>query len=207
MQGFEERYTRHMRTVALIVSIIVVVVLNANFFTIYQAMKNQDNADKVVSQGQDIYNRSRQTTPAQDGAAAGQPAGTNATPTPPTSATPAQGGGAQTPPAGGSTTPADMKKQAQDTAGWVDTYKSFGITPLTRQQIKDVFDFSARPYKYTFRDVSGTFAGWIIMVILLSAGAPFWQDTLESLFGLKNLLRQRSDTKNVEGEKGGQPKP
>jgi hypothetical protein len=47
----------------------------------------------------------------------------------------------------------------------------------------------------------------MIMVMLLSAGAPFWQDTLESLFGLKNLLRQKSDTKNIEDGKGGQPKP
>ena len=61
--------------------------------------------------------------------------------------------------------------------------------------------------KYKARDVSGTFAGWLIMVMLLSAGAPFWQDTLESLFGLKNLLRQRTGTKNVEDGQGGQPKP
>ena len=48
--------------------------------------------------------------------------------------------------------------------------------------------------------------GWIIMALLLSVGAPFWQDALESLFGVKNLLRKRSDTKNVE-DQGGQPKP
>jgi hypothetical protein len=49
--------------------------------------------------------------------------------------------------------------------------------------------------------------GWALMALLLSVGAPFWQDTLESLFGIKNLLRSKSDTKNVEEEKGGQPKP
>ena len=49
--------------------------------------------------------------------------------------------------------------------------------------------------------------GAVGMALLLSVGAPFWQDTLESLFGLKNLLRKRSDTRNVEEEKGGQPKP
>ena len=27
--------------------------------------------------------------------------------------------------------------------------------------------------------------------MLLSVGAPFWQDTLESLFGLKNFLRKK----------------
>ena len=45
------------------------------------------------------------------------------------------------------------------------------------------------------------------MALLLSVGAPFWLDALESLFGIKNLLRKRSDTQNVEGQKGGQPKP
>jgi len=50
--------------------------------------------------------------------------------------------------------------------------------------------------------------GWLIMTILLSIGAPFWQDTLESLFGVKNLLRKRGDIQNVEEETGtGQPKP
>ena len=45
------------------------------------------------------------------------------------------------------------------------------------------------------------------MVMLLSVGAPFWQDTLESLFGIKNLLRQKSGTQNIETQSGtGQPK-
>jgi hypothetical protein len=103
---------------------------------------------------------------------------------------------AQPSPADGSTAGADLQRQGQETKGWVDTYRSFGITPLTRQQVYNFFKG-----EYRARDVSGTFAGWLIMVMLLSAGAPFWQDTLESLFGLKNLLRQRSDTK------GGQPQP
>jgi len=50
--------------------------------------------------------------------------------------------------------------------------------------------------------------GWIIMTILLSIGAPFWQDTLESLFGVKNLLRKRGEIQNVEQQSGeGQTKP
>jgi len=187
MQGFEERYTRHMRTVALVISVVVVVVLNANFFTIYQAMSNPETAQAVANQGEEISRRARQATAAQDGAATAAPAGANASPTPP---------------ADGSTTIAELQKQGQETKGWVDTYKSFGITPLTRQQVSNFFKG-----EYKARDVTGTFAGWLIMVMLLSAGAPFWQDTLESLFGLKNLLRQKSDTKNVEGDKGGQTQP
>jgi hypothetical protein len=37
-----------------------------------------------------------------------------------------------------------------------------------------------------------TMAGWLITTLLLSVGAPFWQDTLESLFGLKNMLRRQN---------------
>jgi hypothetical protein len=49
--------------------------------------------------------------------------------------------------------------------------------------------------------------GLLIMVLLLSVGAPFWQDTLESIFGLKNLLRKKSDTRIVEQKSGeGQPR-
>jgi hypothetical protein len=52
-----------------------------------------------------------------------------------------------------------------------------------------------------------TIVGWAIMVMLLSVGAPFWQDALESLFGIKNLLRQKSATQNIETQSGaGQPK-
>ncbi|MFN2512647.1 MAG: hypothetical protein ABR568_14655 [Pyrinomonadaceae bacterium] len=56
------------------------------------------------------------------------------------------------------------------------------------------------------QDASGLL-GWGVMALLLSVGAPFWQDALESLFGIKNLLRKQSNTKNVEEEKGGQPRP
>jgi hypothetical protein len=203
MQGFEERYARHMRSVALVISVVVVVVLNANFFTIYQAMSNPETAQAVANQGEDILQRSRQATAGRDGAATAEPAGANASPTPPAPAATPQGGTtAQPSPADGSTAIADLQKQGRETKGLVDTYKSFGITPLTRQQVYNFFKG-----EYRARDVSGTFAGWLIMVMLLSAGAPFWQDTLESLFGLKNLLRQKSDTKNVEGGKGGQPNP
>jgi hypothetical protein len=36
-----------------------------------------------------------------------------------------------------------------------------------------------------------TVAGWLITTMLLSVGAPFWQDALGSLFGLKNYLRKK----------------
>jgi hypothetical protein len=203
MQGFEERYARHMRTVAIVISIFVVVVLNANFFSIYQAMKDPAAAQKV----EDAYNRSQAAKGTQGSTTTTPPANTNANTnananTNTNTNTNANATPTQTPTADGSKKDGDKKSPLQETSGLVDTYKSFGITPLTREQVRKFF---AR--EYTAHDVSGTFFGWLIMIMLLSAGAPFWQDTLESLFGLKNLLRQKSDTKNVEGEKGGNPKP
>lgn len=68
-------------------------------------------------------------------------------------------------------------------------YDSFGFEPF------DYTDFvpGRRMHAIT---------GWILMALLLSLGAPFWHDTLESLFGVKNLLRKKSDTRNSEQESG-----
>jgi hypothetical protein len=151
-------------------------------------------------------------TPAADASPASSPSapdansGANPGANPAPGATPvAQGGAAARPsptPAAPPVTVEDLKKQGEEVNELVGTYKSFGIEPLTWQQFYNGVTFNAPA-----RDIFETIVGWAIMVMLLSAGAPFWQDTLESLFGLKNLLRQKSDTKNVEGEKGGQAKP
>ena len=203
MQGFEERYTRHMKSVAIAVSIVVVVLLNANFFTIYRAIKADPvRTSLIVQQAPAILKAAQQEK---------QTPTTAASPTP--SPSPNATGAAQTTTSGEKkegasqpqetpTTANDVKREADKVEGLIQTYESFGIKPLSRQQIKDAF-----AGQYRWRDLNETFVGWAIMVMLLSAGAPFWQDTLESLFGLKNVLRQKSNTKNVEEEKGGQPKP
>ena len=184
MQGFEERYTRHMRSVGIGISILVVVVLNANFFNIYRSLRfDPVKTALIVKEGEKLI-------------AAPAPSA-SPSPSPSPAESPAAGS-----PATGDTTVADLKKEAQEITKLTGLYQSFGINPLSRQQVKNFFSGHWR-----WRDLTETFLGWAIMVMLLSAGAPFWQDTLESLFGLKNLLRKRSDTKNVEEEKGGQPKP
>lgn len=184
MQGFEERYTRHMRSVGIGISIAVVVVLNANFFSIYRSIRfDPVKTALIVKEGEKLI-------------AAPAP---SASPSPSPSPAESPAGGS---PATGDTTVADLKKEAQEITKLTGLYQSFGINPLSRQQVINFFGGHWR-----WRDLTETFLGWAIMVMLLSAGAPFWQDTLESLFGLKNLLRKRSDTKNIEEEKGGQPKP
>lgn len=188
MQGFEERYNRHMRTVALAVSILVVVVLNANFFNVYRAIAADPAKSKALAERtQEFLDTAKRMQPTADAAAAPTPTPAGSTPL-----TPEQQ----------EEVVEEIKTEGQNLSELFGTYKSFGIEPLTGTQLKSVFKGGV-----SAGDVLNTIVGWLIMIVLLSAGAPFWQDTLESLFGLKNLLRQRSGTQNVEEEKGGQPQP
>lgn len=250
-QSFDERYVRHMRTVSLYISIVLVILLNANFFQIYKSLSaNEVQRNLIAEAGAGILERTRQ---------AQQPAvvSPGATPSP---------------------TP-DVKEQIEQSRremqSLVDTYEGFGFSPLTGQQFNSFLwstggwtaiatdrygnrgwlgfrparnerglivntDNIPIPANCQEKDQNGnpilidnkpmkcepawvgqsggewwesrksdvvTLFGWSIMVMLLSVGAPFWQDTLESLFGIKNLLRQKSGTQNIETQSGtGQPK-
>jgi hypothetical protein len=55
-----------------------------------------------------------------------------------------------------------------------------------------IVDAWKAPQRPKANQILETVVGWLVMTMLLSVGAPFWQDALESLFGLKNLLRRRS---------------
>jgi hypothetical protein len=54
-----------------------------------------------------------------------------------------------------------------------------------------VVDAWKNPRWPTAQKTFETVAGWVITTMLLSVGAPFWQDALGSLFGLKNYLRKK----------------
>lgn len=204
MQGFEERYTRHMRTVGIVLSIGIVVVLNANFFSVYRSIKSDPAKTALIAeQAPEIIKTAQEENARQN-------PGINPTPTPTPQTSPSPSTSPSVPasspaaasPAESPMTIAEVKKEAQRVEDLSKIYESFGMQPLSRQQIQDVLSGN-----WQWRDLTETILGWGIMVMLLSAGAPFWQDTLESLFGLKQLLRQKSDTKNIEEGKGGQPKP
>jgi len=54
MQSFDERYTRHMKTISLCISIVVVIYLNANFFKIYRSISASDvQRSLIVSKGEE----------------------------------------------------------------------------------------------------------------------------------------------------------
>lgn len=212
-QSFDERYARHMRTVAILISIVVVVVLNANFFTVYKSLStNEVQRNLLVDSGPALLEKSRQARAA-------------ASPTP-----------ANTP----VDVKAELQRSREEIETLSSSYQSFGFTPISTLQVREFF-WSLGGWTAPFEDsgkhgspwgmtlVSSapetwraltpeewwnsrksnvvTLVGWAIMVMLLSVGAPFWQDTLESLFGIKNLLRQKSGTQNIETQSGaGQPK-
>ena len=169
MQGFEERYTRHMKTVAICISVVVVIFFNANFFQVYQNISKSDQLrTALIAQSEDVNKRLDALR--EQGT---QPSGT-----------------AQQ----------ELEAAQKQLAADIDNLASLGFTPLTRQELNAAF-FSGPMHAFK------VLVGWAIMVMLLSVGAPFWQDVLESLFGVKNLLRGKSGTRNVEEEAGeGQPK-
>lgn len=212
-QSFDERYARHMRTVSIVISIVVVIVLNANFFNVYKSLSsNEVQRNLIVDSGPKILERSRQ-------------AQAQASPT----ATPANIQEA-------------LEQSREEIEILSSTYQGFGFSPLSLQQFQ-TFIWSLGLWTIVSPDDTGTrsvwgmalvegpenvykwqnqtpgqwwqsrktnvatLVGWAIMVMLLSVGAPFWQDALESLFGIKNLLRQKSATQNIETQSGaGQPK-
>jgi hypothetical protein len=179
MQSFEERYTRHMKTVSLCISIGVVIFLNANFFQVYKNISNNDLLrNALIERREDV--EARLKAPAT---ASGQPVGNDS------EALKAEA----------------LKKEMADLQKTLDETLTLGFTPITWQQVSNFFDSRVSYPNGRPMHAIRVLGGWAIMVMLLSVGAPFWQDALESLFGFKNLLRKKSDTKNVE-DVGGQPR-
>jgi hypothetical protein len=230
-QSFDERYTRNMRTVSILISIVVVIVLNASFFRVYKSIStNEVQRNLIVESGPAVLERARQARDQTDPVTL-QPAPEPGSPVAPSPAP----------------SPLNIKDEIeqsqQEMAVLTSTYEGFGFSPLSWQQI-DAFLWSLPGYTVVrnskgvvldtanreipagcrhcqpaWRRQTGgewwasrrgdvaNLVGWAIMVMLLSVGAPFWQDTLESLFGIKNLLRQKSGTQNIETQSGaGQPK-
>jgi hypothetical protein len=186
MQGFNERYARHMKSVAVIIAFVVVVVLNANFFSVYRNIAASDALQaKILAAGAEVQKQAAAANPASS------PGGT-------TNQSDQQARD-------------DLKKSAAEVQQYANEYKGFGFTPLKPQQVGD-FVLAQGVWQGASTSARAAHAGkvllgWLIMTLLLSAGAPFWQDALESLFGLKGLIRKKGETRNVERGEGGQQKP
>src|SRR5438309_1752471 len=93
-----------------------------------------------------------------------------------------------------SATPANnqlVEQMKSELAKNAETYNALGFTPMTTETWGKIWAVRWTP------DFWETLIGWLVMAFLLSLGAPFWHDALESLFGVKNLLQQKTDQKNV----------
>jgi hypothetical protein len=196
MQSFEERYSRGMKTYALVLSFIVVVAMNANIFNVYDYIAHDAEARAaIIASGADVMKRYQEQLAAAKSEAT--PAGS-----PEQAASEAQ--------------QQKLSELIKEEMGKIqsnaDVYAKFGFrtfndefktfTPPSGEQT------AAQKQKYLpkwggkFGHGLRMLLGWLIMTALLSLGAPFWHDTLETLFGVKNLLRKRSDIKNVETKAG-----
>jgi hypothetical protein len=232
MQSFEERYNRSMKSFAIVIAFLVVAMLNANFFNVYRNIASSEvTRNLLVDKGGEVLKLSRERNQPENQPAAttenqssNQPASRNEA-APQAPGTPPTPKSAEQKSAEEKAADREQLKQAREEINAAiqlvksdaELYKGIGFSPLRVQQVKDFFS-SLIPDKGIADPWDGwvqarkhdikVLLGWLIMIILLSIGAPFWQDTLESLFGVKNLLRKRGEIQNVEEEAGtGQPKP
>lgn len=187
MQSFEERYNRGMKTVAFIISLIVAVWLNANIFAIYSSLaKSQTQRDVVLQYAPEAlkrYNEAHTKAIAENNQASQK----------------------------------KIEDQIKDTKNELteatNAYATLGFPPLRVEglALKKWYDdpeltFGKKAWNIG-RHCFYLLFGWLLMAALLSVGAPFWNDTLKSLFGVKNLLQKKGEIKNVEQKAGeGQPK-
>jgi hypothetical protein len=198
MQSFEERYTRSMKSAAVIISFFVVVFLNANFFKVYETISTSDAQREMIMQSrqQVIDALARNAT-----TAAPAPAPPNETPEARAAREKSeqQARDAQAQQTVESWFKASRKEIEENAA----VFTGYGFAPITLQDTKAWLGTwgSGHPWTNAKRDLK-TLLGWLLMALLLSVGAPFWQDFLESLFGVKNVLRKRSETQNVEQKSG-----
>ena len=188
MQSFEERYTRSMKTAAVVISFLVVLFLNANFFTVYESISTSDAKRELI-----LQSRQQVVEALARGAQAAAPAGADQA-----------ARDAQTQQTVKSWFDASRKEIDEH----ADYFIGYGFKPVTLEQARAwlVSWWTGSPWANLRRDL-WALLGMLLMALLLSVGAPFWQDFLESLFGVKNVLRKRSGTQNVEQAPGaGQPR-
>ena len=164
MQGFEERYARHMKTWAFVISAILVVMVDANLPRLYKRMATDEvSKNRVLAESQAIQQRYMQKI-------------ANAR--------------AENKPDEVHELTSELNDELDEATA---SYPALGL---------EMLDIEAFWNRTTTLEKVKIFAGWILMSFLLSLGAPFWHDILQSLFGLKEFLRGKTETKDVEQKTG-----
>jgi hypothetical protein len=194
MQSFEERYHRGMRTWSIVIAAVVVIALDADVFSIYRNVAKSDLLrSNLTEAGTDLSAKLKalQEKEKDLDKLASAPA------------TPATAAPKPDPKAAALKAIEENKKEIN---ALVDQYTGFGFEPLTWKRVRTwLNDLRTGPFdRWVDRradDLRRLF-GWLVMALLLSLGAPFWHDALESLFGVKNLLRRRNEQQNIEQARG-----
>jgi len=169
MTSFEERYTRGMKTYAFVIGLVVCVCLNANIFNIYQDISaNADKRAAIVHAGHAALQSYEEKLATPDII---------------------QNQEAQ------KQLKQLIENKKEEIKKASDEYAKFGFR--TWKEEMESYNKLADGWEKVWH-VLMTFLGWLVMTALLSLGAPFWHDALETLFGVKNLVRKRGEIKSVE---------
>ena len=177
MQGFDERYARGMKTWGIVLSFLIVILMNANVFEVYNRITTSESTRNALVQMAGTVTNSvsaqNQSNPNQSNN--------------------------------------DLQESLREIQNDLALYQQFQFQPLTWENVKAWRAGRNYPAGQGFWQHRGqdlrVLVGWLLMTLLLSVGAPFWQDTLEAVFGVKNLIRRRGAVQNVETPSGtGNPK-
>ena len=217
MPGLTERYERGMRWVAVLISAIVVVLFNADAIRIYRYVASDSAVQQQLleygekylaekpaeSQDDGTAETDIESTPNTDGVS-GAVANSNSRGNSNTAAN--SSGPAQSTTARNSNTAASSNSGAQTDAGAETEAEQNEALEKLRADIAETQtlyshyrQFGLKPFNWedsfaNYEKGSRTLLGWLVMTLLLSLGAPFWEDALEALFGLKNTLRGKAKT-------------
>jgi hypothetical protein len=164
MQGFEERYARHMKTWAFIIAAVITVLVDANLPRLYKRMATDEvSKQRVMAEAQTVQQRYvDQIAKAREDN--NQPLLHELT--------------------------SRLNDELDEATA---SYPALGL---------ELLDIEAFWNRTTALEKLKIVMGWLLMSFLLSLGAPFWHDILQSLFGLKNFLRGKTETRNVEQQPG-----
>lgn len=136
MQGFDERYTRHMKSVALVISFLVVILLNANFFNIYRRIAGSDTVRaEILAKGPEVL---KLAEAANNAAESAQP---KPSPEPSPGQTPIPPTTTQTDSAAAATkSREDLAKEITALRGLVKQSEDLGLKPLTPTHVRDFWN-------------------------------------------------------------------
>ena len=182
MQSFEERYTRGMKTWTVVISAVVVIVFNINVLNVYREISTSSAKRALILQSADkVLAKSKAAS------AANTPIDPNVTPE--------------------QVIEEAKKVFSQENINYMTDVGLKGprwITEIPAFVKNEGYtgQKTLTDPNYRSKIVIKTMFGWLLMTLLLSTGAPFWQDTLETLFGLKNRMRKQTETRNTETASG-----